>query len=94
MQLRWQNPDTYQVQEINGNFNTFDLEASFYQADPRYQLAVLVAQYAEVLRHSPWAAETSLKQLYSMAFELPEMLSGDADVREFVELLGQASQMR
>jgi hypothetical protein len=41
-----------------GNFNTWDLAASFEQADHRYQLAVVVAQYAEVLRNSPWAAET------------------------------------
>ncbi len=59
VQLRWEDPDTHQVTEINGNFNTWDLAASFEQADPRYQLAVVVAQYAEMLRHSPWAAGTS-----------------------------------
>jgi Ca-activated chloride channel family protein len=102
VQLRWQDPQTYKVTEINGNFNTWDLQASYYQADPHYQLAVLVAQFAEVLRHSPyrwqgdrwWDAETSLEQLYSMAYELPEMLSGDPDVREFVDLLRQASEIR
>jgi Ca-activated chloride channel family protein len=94
VQMRWQDPKTFQVQEINGNFNTWDLEASFYQADPHYQLAVMAAQFAEVLRHSPWASDTSLKQLHTMAFELPEMLNDDADVREFVDLLGEASRMR
>ena len=58
VQLRWEDPDTHQVTEINGNFNTWDLAESFEQADPRYQLAVVVAQYAELLRHSPWAAGT------------------------------------
>jgi len=94
VQMRWQDPENYRVQEINGNFNTWDLEASFYQADPHYQLAVMAAQFAEVLRHSPWASGTSLKQLHTMAFELPEMLNQDADVREFVDLLGEASRMR
>ena len=58
VQLRWEDPDTHQVTEINGNFNTWDLAASFEQADPRYQLAVIVMQYAEMLRRSPWAAGT------------------------------------
>lgn len=93
VQLRWQDPETYQVKEINGNFNTWDLETSFYQADPHYQLSVMVAEFAEVLRHSPWAAETNLEQLHSLAYELPEMLD-DPDVIEFVNLLGQAANLR
>jgi Ca-activated chloride channel homolog len=93
VQLRWQDPQNYQVREINGNFNTWDLQASFYQADPHYQLTVLVAQFAEVLRHSPWAVETRLSQLHSMAYELPELLN-DPDVIEFVDLLGRASSIR
>jgi Ca-activated chloride channel family protein len=54
VQLRWKNPDTHQITEINGNFNTWDLTTSFEQADPRYPLALIVMQYAEPLRHSPW----------------------------------------
>ena len=53
VQLRWEDPDIHQVTEINSNYNTWDLAESFEQADPRYQLAVVVAQYAEVLRNSP-----------------------------------------
>jgi Ca-activated chloride channel homolog len=94
VQLRWQDPNTNKVTEINGNFNTWDLEASFYQADPHYQLVVLAAQFAEILRHSPWAARVSLSQLHTMAYELPEMLYGVTDVREFVDLLGKASAIR
>ena len=93
VQLRWQDPESFQVKEINGNFNTWDLNGSYSDADPRYRLAVLVAQFADVLRHSPWAAETNLGQLYRMALELLEFLPEDPDVAEFVELLGQASRM-
>jgi Ca-activated chloride channel homolog len=93
VQMRWQDPDNYQVKEINGNFNTWDLADSYYAADPHYQLAVLVAQFAEALRHSPWITDTSLAQLYNMAIELPGNLPADPDVAEFVELLGQASRL-
>ena len=70
VQLRWEDPDSHQVTEINGNFNTCDLAASFEQADPRYQLAVIVSQYAELLRHSPWAAGTSSQQLVNWSTTL------------------------
>lgn len=70
VQLRWEDPDTHKVTEINGNFNTWDLTVSFESADPRYQLAVIVAQYAELLRHSPWAAETCASQRVDHAYRI------------------------
>jgi Ca-activated chloride channel family protein len=93
VQLRWQDPETYTVQEINGNFNTWDLAARFEEASPRYRLAVLVAQYAEILRQSPWAQGTSLSQLSSLASQLAEELAEDADVIEFVNLVWRAAQI-
>jgi Ca-activated chloride channel family protein len=94
VQLRWEDPDTHQVTEINGNFNTWDLAASFENADPRYQLAVVVAQYADVLRHSPWAAGTSSQQLVQHAYHLSSILWDDTDVVEFANLVSRASQIR
>jgi len=94
VQLRWEDPDTHQVTEINGNFNTWDLTEQFEQADPRYQLAVVVAQYADLLRHSPWAAGTSTSQLVNHAYRLSSILWDDADVSEFAGLVSRASQIR
>ena len=94
VQLRWEDPDTHQVTEINGNFNTWDLAASFEQADPRYQLAVVVAQYAEVLRNSPWAAGTYSSSLVDHAYRLSSLLWDDPDVVEFASLVSRASQIR
>jgi len=94
VQLRWEDPDTHQVTEINGNFNTWDLAQSFESADPRYQLAVVVAQYAELLRHSPWAAGTSASQLVEQAYRLSSVLWDDPEVVEFASLVSRASQIR
>ena len=94
VQLRWEDPDSHQVTEINGNFNTWDLAGSFEQADPRYQLAVIVAQYAEMLRHSPWAAETNGSQLVDHAYRLSSILWDDAEVVEFASLVSRAGQIR
>jgi hypothetical protein len=94
VQLRWEDPDTHQVTEINGNFNTWDLAASFEQADPRYQLAVVVMQYAEMLRHSPWAAGTYGSQLVEQAYRISSLLFDDANVAEFASLVNRANQIQ
>jgi Ca-activated chloride channel family protein len=94
VQLRWEDPDTHKVTEINGNFNTWDLSASFEQADPRYQMAVVVAQYAELLRRSPWAAGTSASQLVEQAYRISSILWDDPEVVEFASLVSRASQIR
>jgi Ca-activated chloride channel family protein len=94
VQLRWADPETRAVQEINGNFNTWDLATSFQNASPRYQLDVVVAQYAEVLRFSPWAAGVSIHQILDQAVRLSGLLPGDADVAEFVSLVSRAAQIR
>jgi Ca-activated chloride channel family protein len=93
VQLRWQDPDTGLVQEINGNVNTFDLAATFEAADPRYQLAATVAQYAEVLRGSPWSAGTSLSTISAYAGQLALRLPADPDVLELAQLTARARQI-
>lgn len=91
--LRWENPQTHAVQEVNGDFNTWDLTPSFDQASLRYQLDVVVAQYAEVLRRSPWAQGTSLSDLYIRAARLSAQIPDDPDVAEFAGLVGRASEI-
>ncbi len=91
VQLRWEDPNTHQVREINGNFNTYDLARSFSETDPHYQLTVLAAQYAEVLRRSPWAGSTTLGQLAGMAAEMIYNLPENRDASEFVQLLQKAA---
>lgn len=93
VQLRWEDPQTNEVHEINGNLNTWDLYPSFESAPARYQLAILAAQYAEVLRQSPWAAGTSLDQIYSLAYPLLSSLGEDAEVVEFVNLIYLANRV-
>ena len=94
VQLRWKDPNNLQVIEINGNFNTWDLSPSFESADPRYQLAVTIAQYAELLRFSPWAAGSSIGQVLQHIVRLSGLLPGDEDVSELVTLVSRASQIQ
>jgi Ca-activated chloride channel family protein len=94
VQLRWQDPDSLKVTEINGNFNTWDLSPTFENADAHYQLAVVVAQYAELLRLSPWAYGSTFGQIAPYGMRLTSLLPGDADVSELAGLLSRAAQIR
>jgi Ca-activated chloride channel homolog len=92
-QLRWLDPQTRAATEINGNINTWDLKDNFRSMPPHYQLAVLAGQYAETLKGTPWAQETSLWQVYELANGVREQLPRDPDVSEFSDLLQRAAQM-
>jgi len=90
VQLRWRDAETDENHEINGNFNTWNLAQNFEDADPRYQLAVVVAMYAEILRESPWVAGYTLRDLQHEARRVAGLLPGDDDVTEFAHLVAQA----
>jgi Ca-activated chloride channel family protein len=92
VRLRWQDADTREIREISGEFNSWDLAGSFEQASPRYRLNVVVAEYAEILRRSPYT-QTSLRQLNGYARALAAELNGDSDVQEFARLVEAVSRM-
>jgi Ca-activated chloride channel family protein len=90
VQLRWQDADTREVREINGNFNTWDMYPSFEESDPYYQLAVLVAAYAEVLRASPYA-DASLEEIAGMVRHVARLLPEYDQAQEFADLARDAA---
>lgn len=93
--LRWQNPDTRQVQEISGIFGTENLAASFDDAPLHHQLAVIVSQTAEILRQSYWAENDGItwgdlrirSERLASQLDMPE-------VYEFAELVAQAGRLQ
>jgi Ca-activated chloride channel family protein len=91
--LRWQDPETRQVQELSGDVNSWDLAQSFAHASPRFQLSATVAEYAEILRKSPYSS-TTLGELAGYAWQAARLLPADADVQEFARLVERASTIR
>jgi Ca-activated chloride channel family protein len=92
--LRWEDPGNRQVQEISGDFNISNLSTSFEAAPIRYQLAVIVTQYAELLRNSYWSGDATFNQLSIYSQRLAGQLAYDEDVAEFAGLVEQVSRMR
>lgn len=91
--VRWQDPDTREVTEINGNLNTWDLAGDFRTTSARYQLSVLAAHYAEILRGSPWVAHVAVRDLLPHTRWLAGQLAGDPAVAEFAQLVERAAQL-
>ncbi|MBN1370340.1 MAG: von Willebrand factor type A domain-containing protein [Anaerolineaceae bacterium] len=91
VQLRWQDADTREAREINGNFNSWDLAASFEDADPYYRLAVVVGAFAEVLRASPYV-QVGLNELSRHADRLARQIP-DEQVSEFADLVQQSARL-
>ncbi len=90
--LRWQDPDTGEVVELSQDFNTDEMEREFEYADPYFQWAVIVAEYAEVLRESYWAQESDIGDVLSQARRVADELPRDPDVDEFLDLVRAANR--
>ncbi len=91
--MRWQDPDTRQVVEVSRDFQTDDLAYDFQEANPYFQRAVVVAEYAEILKESYWAEDSSLRYVYHEAERISETLPHDEAMNEFMELIRKASHL-
>ncbi len=91
--MRWEDPDTHQVVEISKDFNADQLAYDFRESDPYFQRAVVVAEYAEVLKGSYWAEESSLDDIYDEARRLEEYLYRDESMEEFADLVKMANRL-
>jgi Ca-activated chloride channel family protein len=91
--LRWQDVNTGGVKEIAGDVFTTDMVSNFSQTSARYQMNAVVAQFAEILRQSPYAT-TPMSTLSSYASDVARLLPQDADVQEFAQLVQRASTLR
>ncbi len=91
--LRYEDPKTGRVIEIDKSFDRSQLMASMEEASPRFQLDSAVAEYAEILRDSYWAQDGTLRDVRNLTQRVIMMLPNDPDVAEFARLVAQAMQI-
>jgi Ca-activated chloride channel family protein len=72
--------------------NTSDVMA-FNSASPSFRLATAVAEYAEILRQSPFALDGNLAAVLSLAQGALERYPQDTAIQEFVQLVQQAQNL-
>ena len=87
--MRWEDPDTHQVVEISQDYKTSQIAFDFEEADPYFQRAVVVAEYAEILKGSYWAEESSMDDVYDEARRISRYFDENV-MQEFVDLVREA----
>ena len=93
VRVRYEDPDSGEVSEIESSFQRSELTSEFEEASPRFQLSAVVAEYAEILRESFWAQEGSLGKVVAEASRVLRLLPEDSDVAEFAALVTQAERI-
>ncbi|MDE0120989.1 MAG: von Willebrand factor type A domain-containing protein [bacterium] len=91
--LRYEDSDTGEVHEIDRSFLRSELVADFEETSSSFQLAAVVAEYAEVLRQSYWAQDGSLSDVAAEAVRVLRLAPDDADVAEFAVLTAWAEEI-
>ena len=91
--MRYEDPDTGDVSEVNREFQRSELALEFAEASPRFQMAAVVAEYAEVLRESYWAQGGSLEEVASEANRVQRLLPSEPDFAEFAALVSRAERI-
>ena len=79
VRLRWEDPDSGDVEEIDTDIDMRDIEPSWTRTSTSFQQAVVVATLAEVLRDNPYADAVDIDDL---ADEV-DSLARDVDTDEF-----------
>ncbi len=87
VRVRYEDPDTEEVTEIYREFSRGDLALSLEGASARFQMAAVVAEYAEMLRESYWAQEGSMADVISEALRIRRLLPEEIDFAEFTDLV-------
>ena len=79
--------------EVSKDIFAAELEDTFEDASPEFQLAAAVAEFAEILRDSFWAQEGSLEAVHQVIEGvLPQIRDERSD--ELVHLVNQAAHFK
>ena len=89
--VRYQEPNNGEVKEIADEMKVSQLGTSFVESSAEFQLATIVAEYAEVLGESYWARENSLSNVWSEAQRVARLFPQDTNVQEWVRLVEAAT---
>ena len=87
--LRYQRPRRGSITEIEASVSEADIARSFASASPHFRLAAAAAEFAEVLRRSPFVEyrDADMGLLSEEAWYVADDLRRDADAEELAQLI-------
>jgi Ca-activated chloride channel family protein len=84
--LRWEDPQTREVIEIDEDIDLRDIEPTWGDTTVDFQLATVVTAFGEVMRDNPYADDVNLSNIHVEAGRVADKINADK-VDELVELL-------
>ncbi len=92
--IRYQDMATGAIREVSQPFLRSAFVESLAETSAKFRLITAVAEYAEILRESYWARESSMVDVEQVARSAADFFDQDGDVTEFLQLVNRASQLR
>jgi Ca-activated chloride channel homolog len=95
LRLRWKDDKGEEVFEANTKLPTKNVKENIMQTTPYYRLAISVAEFAEILRESPYATGSSHEELMKIIVDaLNEIESPDEKFNELLEIINKAQLLK
>ena len=92
--LRYRRPASERITETWSSLHADDVEGAFGHASAYFRLAVVAAEFAEVLRDSPFVDDRSMEELSDQADEVADDLRRDDAADELANLIDEARRIR
>ena len=92
--LRYRRPASERITETWASLHPDDVERSFTDASAHFRLAMVAAEFAEVLRASPFVEDRSMEELSYQADRVADDLRRDDDAGELARLIDTARRIR
>lgn len=92
VRLRWEDPETGEVFEIDEDIDMRDIEARWTSTPDDFQQATVVATLAEILRDNPYADDVDIEDLADEVDALSREIDSD-DFDEFADMVEQAHRL-
>ncbi len=93
LRLRYRSPEIGNLTETERRLYLSDLAPSWQAASPGFRLAALVAEFAEILKGSPWA-RTDLAEVARQVREAGNGLAKSAKTSELADLVEKAARIK
>jgi Ca-activated chloride channel family protein len=93
VRLRWQDPESEEVYEIEHSQSAGDVYGSFEAAPPHFRLDAAVAAFADLLGEGAWMQNASYEVIGQIVREVNDDLQGNEEVEGFVEMVDRAASL-
>lgn len=92
--VRYQDADNGDVVEVKRSVTRADFQPTLDAAPASLRQDAAVAEFAEILRNSYWAQDSSLGAVYELAQQVRAVARDNAELDEFLQLVAQAEGLQ